>query len=62
MRTIGMLTEQVSESIHPYFNKLEQMFASTRDIHKRQRLTLRQANITGGLLLFIKELEILNQR
>ena len=49
MRTIGMLTEQVSESIHPYFNNLERMFASTRDIHKRQRLSLRQANIKGGL-------------
>ena len=49
LQTIGMLTEQVSESIHPYINKLERMFASTRDIPSRQKLTMKQHNLISGI-------------
>ena len=49
LRTIGMLTEQVSESIHPYLNKLERMFASTRDIPTRHRLITRQHNLLSAI-------------
>ena len=49
LRSIGMLTEEVSESIHPYINKLERMFASTCDVAERQKLTMRQHNLLSGV-------------
>ena len=49
MRTIGMLTEQVSESIHPYINKLERMFASTRHVPDRQRLIMKQHTLLSSM-------------
>ena len=49
LQTVGMMTEQVSESIHPYVNKLERMFASTRDVASRQRQTMRQHNLLSGV-------------
>ena len=40
--TVGMMSEQATESIHAYLNKLERMFVTVREPAKRQQLLIRQ--------------------
>ena len=45
LHTVGMLIEQVTESIHPFMNKMDYMFIQTQDTFQRQRLMCRQFNL-----------------
>ena len=49
--TIGLLTEQTIESIHPYINKLDRMFASVIDKGRKATLVMRQQNMFSNTML-----------
>lgn len=43
--TVGMLTEQTIESLHPYVNKLDRMFCTVQDKLSKAKLICRQHNM-----------------
>ena len=43
--TVGMLTEQTIESLHPYINKLDRMFCTVQNAQARGKLICRQHNL-----------------
>ena len=45
IKTVGMLTEQTIESIHPYINELERRFAKVADRSKKGLIICKQQNI-----------------
>ena len=45
LRSIGMLTEQTIESLHPYINKLDRMFCTVQDKCAKGKLICRQHNM-----------------
>ena len=49
--SIGIVTEQTIESIHPYINKLDRMFASVIDKGRKATLVMRQQNMFSNTML-----------
>jgi len=45
LQTIGMLTEQTIESLHPYINRLERMFCTTQRKQDKGLLIMKQHNL-----------------
>ena len=45
LRTIGMITEQTIEAIHPYINELDRRFAKVADKTKKGLIILKQQNM-----------------
>ena len=45
LQTVGMLIEQVTESIHPFMNKVGYLFIQTQNTIERQKLMARQYNM-----------------
>lgn len=50
LHTVGMLIEQVTESIHPFMNKADYMFIQTQNTIDRQKLMARQHNMFARIL------------
>ena len=45
LQTVGMITEQTIESIHPYINKLERLYCTTQNKKDRALLIIKQHNL-----------------
>ena len=45
LQTVGMITEQTIESIHPYINKLERLFCTTQNKQEKGLLIMKQHNL-----------------
>ena len=45
LHTIGMITEQTIESIHPYINKLDRLFCTTQNKKDKALLIIKQHNL-----------------
>lgn len=53
--TIGLLTEQTIESLHPYINKLDRMFCTVRDAEKHAILKCRLYFKVSTSMPFLKQ-------